>query len=356
MQISTDQLLGVLPPFNNKSVLIESAQDVPDIVREVMAAHEYFSDDYNYIWQFFYNDSLEQTCRNLFTFCKNNIAYVVEGEDRQTTKSPSAILAMEHGDCKHYAGFIAGVLSAIERNTGEHISIRYRFASYTILERSPGHVFVVVYDKGKEYWIDPVLDRFNERLQPSYIIDKKIKSMPLYRLSGVGSADYYNEAVALLGCYQPSPVDTVGYIDPVTAATVVDTFINLFGGDKVPNYPVKEISTLNSLKASIVEHVGVMPPTSVEQAQQMLSKAIARQAYETSIGHGTGDGPGWDTLQMLYNEIILALRNYIASGGTGLPATYPTATASANTGMFSSPLLLVGLAAAVIYFITRKSR
>lgn len=165
----------------------------------------------------------------------------------------------------------------------------------------------------------------------------------------------------------------LGVIDPATATTVISTavsFISQFGKDEVPNYPIKSINTLNSLRASIIEHVGVLPPTSVTQAKEMLQKAIARQAYEDSIGHGYGDGVGWDTLQMMYDETILALKNYIASGGTTavqqpgsgtvqttLPAAYPT-TPTSNFESFirNNPLVVAGAAAVIIYFVTRKKR
>lgn len=163
----------------------------------------------------------------------------------------------------------------------------------------------------------------------------------------------------------------LGVIDPATATTVITTavsFIQQFGKDEVPNYPIKSINTLNSLRASIIEHVGVLPPTSITQAKEMLQKAIARQAYEDSIGHGYGDGVGWDTLQMMYDETILALKNYIASGGATsvqqpgsvIPpgGALPTTQAPGGFMRFvqDNPLLIAGAAAAVIYFATRKKR
>lgn len=177
-------MLQVLPPFNNSSLLIEGNQNVPDIIREVLEAHVFFASDYDLIYQYFDKGSIKDICKSLFDFCKKNIVYKIEPETEQTTKSPSALIAMGYGDCKHYAGFIAGVLSAITRNTGKQIDWRYRFASYNMFVREPGHVFVVVFNAGNEYWIDPVLSRFDERLQPAFVTDKKI-NMPLYRVSGL---------------------------------------------------------------------------------------------------------------------------------------------------------------------------
>jgi len=352
MAVSADRLLSVLPPFNNKSVLIEAAQGVHDIIKEVTEAHRYFINDYDYIYQFFYSDSIKTICRSLFDFCRENIAYVVESEDRQTTKSPSAILATGYGDCKHYAGFIGGVLSAITRNTGKVINWKYRFASYSLLNSESSHVFIVVTDKNFDYWIDPVLNDFDERLHPVYVIDKKIKDMPLYRMSGIEDSSFQ---------YDNDFTKSIGFVDPATVATAVSllsTFIK--SSDQVPNYPIKSRATLDRLKASVLEHVGQLPPTSVEQANIMLQKAIESQARETSIGHGKGDGVGWDTLQMLYDETIEALKKYIASkGGTITPNESGSGLApgaGAGAGLFGSSNIILWIAVAGVAFLLLRKR
>lgn len=186
-----DQLLAVLPPFNNNTVLIERDQDVKDIIKEVCESHEIFASDYNEIASYFNTPSVERICQNLFDFCKLNIRYRVEGKEKQTSKSPSAIIALGDsvgGDCKHYATFIGGVLDAIKRTTGRKIDWWYRFASYRRFDKTPGHVFVVVKYNGNEIWIDPVLHCLNDRSElPRHTpVDKKIKNsdMALYRISG----------------------------------------------------------------------------------------------------------------------------------------------------------------------------
>lgn len=187
MTVSSDTLLEYLPPFNNNSVLIEKNQEVHDIVREVIEAHKYFGQDYDFIYQFFDTGSIKDVCKSLFDFCKQNVDYKIESETKQTTKSPAAIVATGEGDCKHYAGFIAGVLSAIVRNTDRKIDWRYRFACYSILDEDVQHVFVVVNDNGAEIWIDPVLCCFNSKSPfPVSTIDKKVNNkLMLHRLSGM---------------------------------------------------------------------------------------------------------------------------------------------------------------------------
>ena len=190
--VSSAVLLQYLPPFNNDSIVIEDKQDVPDIITEVINAHKYFATDYDGITFFFDQDDVYDTCKMLFDFCKQNIAYEIETEDNQTTKSPAAILEQGYGDCKHYSGFIAGVLSALQR-CGRQINWCYRFASYRLFDSTPQHVFVVVKDKGQEIWIDPVLKSFDQRYMPTHVpTDKKVNaSSMLHRISGIGlSHDY----------------------------------------------------------------------------------------------------------------------------------------------------------------------
>lgn len=176
-------LLQKLPPFLHRYTTIKKNQSVFDIVKEVLAAHEIFASDYDRITADFDFGSNEEIARRLFNFLKSNVAYEIESEESQTTKSPSALLVQGIGDCKHYAGFIAGVLDALTRR-GRKINWNYRFASYNLFDSEPGHVFVILHDKGKEFWIDPVLKIFNERLEPTFVLDKKPKQM-LSRVSGI---------------------------------------------------------------------------------------------------------------------------------------------------------------------------
>jgi hypothetical protein len=83
----------------------------------------------------------------------------------------------------------AGILDALRRCYGYDYKLFYRFGSYELFEMMPAHVFVVLVDQGREYWIDPVLSKFNQRSPaPIYFIDKKIP-MSLVRLSGLSPAD-----------------------------------------------------------------------------------------------------------------------------------------------------------------------
>jgi hypothetical protein len=180
--VSVSTLLKYLPPFRDNEIIVKDKQAVHDIINEVLLSHEVFASDYDNIGFFFQRGTPGETYKGLFDFCKKNIAYEVETEEDQTTRSPAAILVLGHGDCKHYSGFIGGVLDALKRQ-GYPVDWNYRFASYDLFNTTPGHVFVVVKNGNNEIWIDPVLSTYNERLIPNYITDKK-PSM-LKRLSGL---------------------------------------------------------------------------------------------------------------------------------------------------------------------------
>src|SRR5208283_4791328 len=169
-----DNVLSVVPPFEGKEYIISKRQTTRDIVREVLNAHESFAADYDLLikgLRFKKTISLEE---QLFKFCKDNLHYNVESEKWQTTRSPAGIIELGSDpssgvDCKHYAGYIAGVLDAINRNDGQRTyDWYYRFASYDA-SPDPGHVFVVLkYDDGTDFWIDPVLNKLDKRYPEPY--------------------------------------------------------------------------------------------------------------------------------------------------------------------------------------------
>lgn len=174
------ELLAALPPYEDHWVLIHPEQTVKDIVKEVLEAHDEFAPYYDKIVLFFDAGTTEQVCNRLYKFCKENIKYKEESEDRQTSALPTGLLVRGYGDCKHFSGFIGGVLDALNRS-GRKIKWKYRFASYNVLDSMPHHVFIVVEDEGKEIWIDPTPNA--DVLTPSWKVDKKIKAknMALHR-------------------------------------------------------------------------------------------------------------------------------------------------------------------------------
>lgn len=199
---SKAMLLGSLPPYKDGWItVVEGQQSIPDIVDEVLNAHLEFADYYDSIALYFDADDIKTICDKLQSFCVNEIAYREETEEDQTSTLPAGLLERGFGDCKHYAGFCAGVLDALNRY-GHKIKWKYRFASYRLFSPSPHHVFVVVFDKGKEIWIDPTPNQFDK--QPIWITDKKISAMAIRRnISGIyddfENVDYDRPPVWLYG-------------------------------------------------------------------------------------------------------------------------------------------------------------
>jgi hypothetical protein len=183
--VTRQEIIRALPPVQARRDVITDDQDTKDIMREVLEAHGFFSRDYDRIAPLFANDDTAQLYADLFAFCKKNIRYVIENNNLQTTRSPAALVGMGQGDCKHYAGFIGGILDALNRR-GHSVNWCYRFASYNALDPTPQHVFVVVKENGRELWIDPVLDELDKR-EPRYYFKQDKKAKMLQRIYGAPS-------------------------------------------------------------------------------------------------------------------------------------------------------------------------
>lgn len=198
--LSADSLLALLPAFKDERILIKQNQKVTDIIDLILKAHKKYAHYYDVLAPYFDASSVEKICNNIYNFLREEIKYNEESEDYQTTALPAAILSWKEGDCKHYSLFAGGILSAIERTTGKKIKWCYRFASYQLLSNQPHHVFVVVFDKEKDLWIDPVPGA--EKLTPIYLLDKYVKNFNMALYDVVGSVPQIDETDAAL----PQPV------------------------------------------------------------------------------------------------------------------------------------------------------
>jgi len=178
MSVAVGTLIANLPAYRDEWILIHPKQTVKDIIREVLEAHDEFAPYYDQIALYFDADTTEEICERLVEFCKSNIKYKEESEDDQTSALPTGILTRGFGDCKHYAGFIGGILDALNRR-GRKINWCYVFASYRILDKTPHHVFIEVTDKGKQLWLDVTPGA--DKIEPHWVVRKKIKAMALHR-------------------------------------------------------------------------------------------------------------------------------------------------------------------------------
>lgn len=182
---SKNFILQKLSPFKNYKKVITTEQSTKDIVNGIVDTHYQWNSEYDKISKYFLGADVEETAKNVWEFLKNNVPYYIESSSNQTLRSPAAIVSMP-GDCKSYALFTNGIFSSLQRKGLMNVPVAYRFASYKDNVKEPGHVFSVLYPGTKnEIWIDPVLDRFNDKSkQPTFFKDKKVK-MSLIALSGV---------------------------------------------------------------------------------------------------------------------------------------------------------------------------
>ena len=186
--ISKNMVLQKLAPFTNfKKVLIDD-QNTSDIIQGILDNHDNYQDEYDKISEMFIGDNEVETARNVFNFLKNNVPYYIEPIEKQTLRSPSAIVCMKQGaDCKSYASFINGIMNSLNKKGIFKVPLAYRFASYRYDTKEPQHVFAVLYPGTKnEVWVDPVLAKFDQRKEPVFIKDKKIK-MALIAMSGTAT-------------------------------------------------------------------------------------------------------------------------------------------------------------------------
>jgi len=322
--ISKNMVLQKLAPFNNfKKVLIED-QNTGDIIQGILDNHNNYEKEYDKISEMFIDDNEVETAKNVFEFLKQNVPYYVEPIEKQTLRSPSAIISIKEGaDCKSYASFINGIMSSLNRKGIFKVPLAYRFASYRYDTREPQHVFSVLYPSTKnEVWVDPVLNKFDQRKEPVFIKDKKIK-MALIAMSGTA-----NQSTATLQDMQ--------------------------------NYRDKLVGLKNKYLNS-----GVITPGSQEENQYIMAiDKVTKCIQMASINgvpniSGMFDGESSSSGGIDWNNIFgklidtganLINRNQSSSGGGFIPPIPKDETKGINT----NTLLLIGAGGLVLYLILRK--
>jgi hypothetical protein len=199
--VNRSLLIGKVSPFLGKKEIVVANQDTVDIIDALIKNHYKYSNEYDKIFRFFDGGSVEETAFNVWCFLKDEFKYNIEPEEMQILRSPGALLASNIVgiDCKGYATFANGVMDAYRRNTGKNFDVYYRFASYDPFDNTPQHVFAVVKENGNEFWIDPVLDQFDEKKQPYFYKDKKIKNMALVAMSGIQDNSNNNDQIGAFG-------------------------------------------------------------------------------------------------------------------------------------------------------------
>ena len=332
--ISKNMVLQKLAPFTNfKKVLIED-QSTGDIIQGILDNHNNYESQYDKISDMFIDDNEVETAKNVFKFLKDNVPYYVEPIEKQTLRSPSAIISIKEGaDCKSYASFINGIMSSLNRKGIFKVPLAYRFASYRYDTREPQHVFAVLYPNTKnEVWVDPVLNKFDQRKEPVFIKDKKIK-MALIAMSGTT-----NNSTATL--------------------------------QEMQNYRDKLVSLKNKYLNS-----GFITPGSQEENQYIMAidkvtKAIQFASIsgvpnisgmfdgEVSASGSSGGGINWNNIfgKLVDTGASLIQRNNQPSSGGGFFAPFQQSTPTINQsqGINFNTILLVAGAGLGLYLILRK--
>jgi hypothetical protein len=180
-----------LTPYQGNKYRLKIYQSAGDIMSGIISTHELYGAEYDKLANKFDVGSIKQICKSIYNFLLANTNYVVEPNEKQTLRSPSAILTLGANprigvDCKSYSLFIGGILSALQRK-GKNIDWCYRFASYKMTDSIPHHVFIVINpNQQDEFYVDPVIQPFEYKKPYFYSIDKK-PNMALYAISGIGA-------------------------------------------------------------------------------------------------------------------------------------------------------------------------
>jgi len=325
--VSKNAVLQKLSPFNNFKKVVSSDQTVNDIIDGIVETHYKYKDEYDKISDFFVGESEIETARNIFNFLKSNVPYYIESNNTQTLRSPSAIIALRQGaDCKSYALFANGVLDSLNRKGIFQVPLAFRFAGYKDNTREPQHVFAVMYPgTKKEIWIDPVLPRFNEKRQPSFFKDKKIK-MALIALSGVGYSA--SDKRAEMEAYRDKLVNDR---DRLLQAGVITP-----GSSKELQYKVAINKVTNALQdLPSVNGIG-------EFDWQNAFSSLVKSAPDIITASRRG-GPQQDFSDP-----------YFYNTGTGLPSQRPGQQPQQRAGISTNTILLIGGAALAAFLIFKK--
>ena len=228
-------ILGKITPFQNRKNLVKHNQNVPDIMSAMLKAHQIYAPEYDKFSSDFYTGSDLGTAKKLFSFLKQNVEYKIDSENNQQIMSPSGILSIGKNDCKNYALFIVGVLDSLKRKGLIKNDVFYRFASYKMFDEMPHHVFAVMRDKnGKEYFIDPVLSKFNERKTYFHKIDKK-PNMAIYSVSGINQVGLFKSkrkkeaAASAPAATAPAPKTKKKIVLKIALAPARGAFLALVG-------------------------------------------------------------------------------------------------------------------------------
>ena len=318
------QILNLLPAYLGNIKVIVEEQKTSDIVNEILKAHEFYKKDYDKICDLFYTGNLKTICKKIFDFLKQNVPYKIESGHKQKICSPAAILKQDAGvDCKNYALFTNGILDAIRRRYNEDFDLVFRFAGYS--KKQIEHVYSVVANDDIEIWNDAVLNTFNERLQPIYIKDKKIKNMALLSVNGIPPLN--NNQIKNLAAKNNVPPfvyagkiapQSIGIIPPIDPFAFFGTDINktineiisffkdwgLSDGEKIKKGFIQQGFTPDQMVLWYIKNAPKMadPWANFHQAKEILIWDTPNISYNVADAFNTLiDKPEWQNVNVRYD-------------------------------------------------------
>jgi hypothetical protein len=169
---------NVLEP-NFKSTTISKNQNTNDIIKGIAKAINESKEASKILSEQFKSKNPVKSCEKVFKYLKDNLQYIREGENKQTSKTLPRLIYDKYGDCKHYTIFSYAILDALK------IPVFMRLVSQKILNKEPTHIYTYALINGKEYIIDPVMQKFNEECKHNYKCDLTLnKAMSMTHLSG----------------------------------------------------------------------------------------------------------------------------------------------------------------------------
>jgi hypothetical protein len=346
--VNRDLLIGKVSPFMGKKEILVANQDTVDIIDALISNHYKYSKEYDKIFSYFDGGNVEETAFNVWQFLKDQFKYTIEPEKMQILRSPAAIFAsnMVGIDCKGYATFANGIMDAYRRKTGKNFDVYYRFASYDPYDKIPQHVFAVVKEKGVEYWIDPVLDQFDEKKQPYYYKDKKIKNMALVAMSGISNkmGDMAMDLSSNDGTFDTSMFDTTNdpslpqndfsyYADQTSTG---DQYLNQDGGLTYSGGQYYDQS------GNIVDQSGDLPTNVTAPTPSSTATSWFDSLLKSAPGILTALNP---------NSGVVRSQTNIAPNAIN---PMNKQVAPKTTGISTNTIFLIGAAGLAIYFLTKK--
>lgn len=371
--ITPNTILAKLSPFNNYKKIVVDDQTTSDIIYGLLQNHDRYKNEYDKISEIFLGNNVKETARNVYDFLKNNVKYYIEPTKNQTLRSPSAIIAMPMGaDCKSYASFILGVYDSLNRKGIYRVPLAYRFASYKENSKNPQHVFAVLYpNTNHEIWVDPVLDKFDLKKQPTYYKDKKL-NMALIAMSGVDPQQIpslaelqatrdklvgLRDRLLINGTIQPNSSKELEFKVAINKVTKAIQYASITGVD--PYASVRKYGNMGSLDVRL--ETGRVDDIGYARAEDFRSDDIGYARAEDFRSDDI-NGIDWSNI---FNKLVDTAGTVVTNinkqpSGSNIPAGYypntynqpqqPTSSKGINIGTIA----LLGGAGLLVYFLVKK--